>query len=37
MTLTGCLHVMIHALDAKGNKLPNGLEVSAAYADLKRG
>ena len=33
----GCLHVMFHALDAKRNKLPNNLEVSVTYADLKRG
>lgn len=33
----GQLHVMVHAFDTKINKLPNGLEVSAAYADLKRG
>ena len=27
----------VHLLDAKNNKLPNGLEVSAMYTDLKRG
>ena len=31
------LHVLVHLLDAKNNKLPNGLEVSAMYTDLKRG
>ena len=33
----GRLHVLVHSLDAKNNKLPNGLEVSAMYTDLKRG
>ena len=33
----GRLHVLVHLLDAKNNKLPNGLEVSAVYTDLKRG
>ena len=33
----GRLHVLVHLLDAKNNKLPNGLEVSAMYTDLKRG
>ena len=33
----GRLHVLVHLLDAKSNKLPNGLEVSAVYTDLKRG
>ena len=33
----GRLHVLVHSLDAKNNKLPNGLEVSAVYTDLKRG
>ena len=31
----GRLHVLVHSLDAKNNKLPNGLEVSAVYTDLK--
>ena len=33
----GRLHVLVHSLDAKNNKLPNGLEVSTVYTDLKRG
>ena len=33
----GRLHVLVHLLDARNNKLPNGLEVSAVYTDLKRG
>ena len=33
----GRLHVLVHSLEAKNNKLPNGLEVSAMYTDLKRG
>ena len=33
----GRLHVLVHSLDAKNNKLPNRLEVSAMYTDLKRG
>ena len=33
----GRLHILVHALDAKKNKLPNGLEVSATCTDLKRG
>ena len=33
----GRLHVLVHSLDAKNNKLPNRLEVSAVYTDLKRG
>ena len=33
----GKLHVLVHLLDAKNNKLLNGLEVSAMYTDLKRG
>ena len=33
----GRLHVLVHSLDAKNNKLPNGLEVSTMYTDLKRG
>ena len=33
----GRLHILVHSLDAKNNKLPNGLEVSAMYTDLKRG
>ena len=33
----GRLHVLVHSLDAKNNKLSNGLEVSAMYTDLKRG
>ena len=33
----GRLHILVHSLDAKNNKLPNGLEVSAIYTDLKRG
>ena len=33
----GRLHVLVHSLDAKSNKLPNGLEVSATYTDLKHG
>ena len=33
----GRLHVLVYSLDAKTNKLPNGLEVSAVYTDLKRG
>ena len=33
----GRLHVLVHSLDAKNNKLPNGLEVSMTYTDLKRG
>ena len=33
----GRLHVLIHSLDAKNNKLPNRLEVSTMYTDLKRG
>ena len=33
----GRLHVLVHSLDAKNNKIPNGLEVSATYTDLKRG
>ena len=33
----GRLYVLVHSLDAKNNKLPNGLEVSAMYTDLKRG
>ena len=32
----GRLHVLVHLLDTKNNKLPNGLEVSAMYTDLKR-
>ena len=33
----GRLHIFIHSLDARNNKLPNGLEVSVMYTDLKRG
>ena len=33
----GRLHVLVHSLDAKKNKIPNGLEVSAMYTNLKRG
>ena len=33
----GRLHVLVHSLDAKNNKLPKGLEVSVTYTDLKRG
>ena len=33
----GRLHVLVHSLDAKNNKLPNGLEMSTMYIDLKRG
>ena len=33
----GRLHVLVHSLDAKSKKLPNGLEVSTMYTDLKRG
>ena len=33
----GRLHIMVHALDAKNNKLPNGLEVLVTYTDLNRG
>ena len=33
----GRLHVLVHSLDAKNNKLPNRLEVSVMYTDLKRG
>ena len=33
----GRLHVLVHLLDTKNKKLPNGLEVSAMYTDLKRG
>ena len=33
----GRLHVLVHSLDAKNNKLPNRLEVSTMYTDLKRG
>ena len=33
----GRLHVLVHSLDAKNNKLPNGLKVSIVYTDLKRG
>ena len=33
----GRLHVLVHSLDAKNHKLPNGLEVSTMYTDLKRG
>ena len=33
----GRLHVLVYLLDAKNNKLPNGLDVSAMYTDLKRG
>ena len=33
----GRLHVLVHSLDAKNNKLPNRLEVSAVYTDLKGG
>ena len=33
----GRLHVLVHSLDAKNNRLLNGLEVSAMYTDLKRG
>ena len=33
----GRLHVLVHSLDAKNNKLPNGLEMPVMYTDLKRG
>ena len=33
----GRLHVLVHSLEVKNNKLLNGLEVSAVYTDLKRG
>ena len=33
----GRLHVLVHSLDVKTNKLPNGLEVATVYTDLKRG
>ena len=33
----GRMHILVHSLDAKNNKLPNGLEVSMTYTDLKRG
>ena len=33
----GRLHVLVHSLDAKNNILPNRLEVSTMYTDLKRG
>ena len=33
----GQLHILVHSLDAKNNKLPNGLEVSTMYTDLKQG
>ena len=33
----GRLHILVHFLDAKNNKLPNGLEVFTVYTDLKRG
>ena len=32
----GRLHVLVHSLDAKNNRLPNRLQVSAMYTDLKR-
>ena len=31
------LHLLVHSLDTRNNKLPNGLEVSTMYTDLKRG
>ena len=32
----GRIHVLVYLLDAKNNKLQNGLDVSAMYTDLKR-